>query len=102
MAYQQTEEHIVSIYKAAVRHVKLTGYSCLHRPFVSLHSAMPNFTPFQKCKNIIAMDRPCLVLFLYLLFPIAAQTINNYTALQFKATYITKMNSIIFSLKIEQ
>jgi hypothetical protein len=60
MDYQQMEEHNVSIYKAQVSHFKLTGYSCLHRPSVSLRSAL-NFTPFQKCENIIATDRPCLV-----------------------------------------
>jgi hypothetical protein len=75
MDYQQMAEHTVSIYKAKVIDVKLTGYSCLHRPFISLHSALLKFTPFQNCENIIAMDRPCLVFFyLYLLFPIVAQT----------------------------
>jgi len=77
MDYQQMAEHTVSIYKAEVTDVKLTGYLCLQRPFVSLHSALLNFTPFQKRENIIAMDCPCLVFFyLYLLFPIVAQTIT--------------------------
>lgn len=71
------EEHTVSIYKAEVSHDKLTGYSCLHRLFVSLHSALLNFTQFEKRENIIAMDRPCLVFYLYLLFPIVAQTITT-------------------------
>jgi hypothetical protein len=81
--------------------IKLTGYLCLHRPFVSLRSALLNSTPFQKCENIIAMGHPSLDFYLYLLFPIAAQTIT--TTLHFNLRPLTsKTSSIIFSLKIEQ
>jgi hypothetical protein len=81
------EEHTVSIYKAEVSHIKLTGYSCLHRPFVSRCSALVIPTPFQKCENIIAMDHPSLVFYLYLLFPITAQTIT--TTLHFNLKPLT-------------
>jgi len=87
MDYQQMEEHTVSIYKAEVSHVKLTGYLCLHRPFVLLRSAPLNFTPFEKCENIIAMDRPCLALYLFLLFPVVAQTVT--TVLHFNLKPLT-------------
>jgi len=84
MDCQQMEEHTFSIYKAEVSHIKLTGYSCLHRLFVSLCSALLNSTPFQKCENIIAMDHPSLVFYLYLLFPLVAQTITTTLHFNFK------------------
>ena len=54
-----TNEHTASIYTAEVSHVKLTICPCLHRPFVSLHSALVNLLhQFKIAKILLSLIVP--------------------------------------------